>query len=81
MVSFIFSRWPHLLKILGQIVEKKNYTNDEIRDMTWQKKSELIRKDPVTCARNFEHMFRLLLNEFLKSKQMPIGEIQDFFIE
>ena len=22
---------------------------------------------------------RLLLNEFLKSKQMPIGEIQDFF--
>ena len=68
-----------MLKILGRIVEKKNYTDDEIRDMTWQKKSELIRKDPVTCARNFEHMFRLLLNEFLKSKQMPIGEIQDFF--
>jgi hypothetical protein len=47
--------------------------------MAWQKKSELIRKDPVTCARNFEHMFRLLLGKFLKSKQMPIGEIHDFF--
>ena len=43
------------------------------------KKSELIRKDPVTCARNFEHMFRLFLNRVLKSKQMPIGEIHDFF--
>jgi hypothetical protein len=73
------TRWPHLLNILGRIVEKKNYTDDEIRDMTWQKKSELIRKDPVTCARNFEHMFRLLLGKFLKSKQMPIGEIHDFF--
>lgn len=52
------TRWPHLLKILGRIVEKKNYTDDEIRDMTWQKKAELIRKDPVTCARNFKHMFR-----------------------
>lgn len=31
------TRWPHLLKILGRIVEKKNYTDDEIRDMTWQK--------------------------------------------
>ena len=73
------TRWPHLLKILGRLVEKKQYTDDEISKMTWQKKSELIRKDPVTCARNFEHMFRLFLNTFLRSKQMPIGEIEDFF--
>jgi hypothetical protein len=73
------TRWPHLLKILGRLVENKNYTDDEISGMTWQKKSELIRKDPVTCARNFEHMFRLFLTTFLESKQMPIGEIEDFF--
>jgi hypothetical protein len=73
------TRWPHFLKILGRLVENKNYTDDEISGMTWQKKSELIRKDPVTCARNFEHMFRLFLTTFLESKQMPIGEIEDFF--
>ena len=59
------TRWPHLLKMLGRLVEKKQCTDDEINGMTWQKKSELICKDPVTCARNVEHMFRLFLNTFL----------------
>ena len=73
------TRWLHLLKILGRLVENKQYTDDEISNMTWQKKSELIRKDPVACTRNFAHMFRLFLNTFLRSKQMAIGEIEDFF--
>lgn len=73
------TRWTHLLKILARLVENRNYSENEIRDMTWQKKSELIRKDPVTCARNFEHMFRVFLNTFLKSKEKPISEIQDYF--
>ena len=32
------ARWPHLLRILGRIVEGKDYSDDEITDMTWQKK-------------------------------------------
>ena len=43
--------------------------------MTWQQKSDLIQKDPVTCARNFEHMVQLLIKDALKSNLMPIGEI------
>ena len=50
------TRWTHLLKTLGRIVEKKEYTVNEIKHMTWEQKSNLIQKDPVTCARNFEHM-------------------------
>ena len=50
------TRWLHLLKILGRLVDKKDYTDDEIENMTWSEKSNLIQKDPVTCARNFEHM-------------------------
>lgn len=49
-------RWVHLLKTLGRLVAKKDYTDDEIKNMTWQQKSDLIQKDPVTCARSFEHM-------------------------
>ena len=60
------TRWPHLPKILGRIVENRNYADDEIRDMTWQKNSELIRKDPATSARNFEQVLRTLLNKFLR---------------
>lgn len=36
-------------------------------------------KDPVTCARNFEYMFQLLIRDVLKSSVMPIGEIADYF--
>lgn len=73
------TKWIHLLKILGRIVEKRGYNDDEIKEMTWQQKSDLIQKDPVTCARNFEHMVQLFINDILKSDAMPIGEIVDFF--
>ena len=73
------TRWVHLLKTLGRLVEKKDYTDDEIKNMTWLQKSNLIQKDPVTCARNFEHMVQLFIKDVLKSNLMPIGEIVDFF--
>lgn len=43
------------------------------------KKSELIQKYPVTCARNFEHMVQLFIRDFLKSSCHPIGKIVYFF--
>ena len=59
------TRWSHLLKTLGRIVEKKEYTDDETKQMTWEQKSDLIQKDPVTCARNFDHMVQLFICDVL----------------
>ena len=73
------TRWVHLLKILGRLVDERNYSDSEIENMTWQKKSELIKSDPVTCARNFEHMVHLFFRDILRSSLNPIGEIVDFF--
>lgn len=70
------TRWSQLLKILARLVKKKNLTDEEIANMTWQQKSNFIQKDPVTCARNFEHMVQLFRRDVLKSN---IGEIVDFF--
>jgi hypothetical protein len=57
------TRWIHLIKILGRLIDNKHYTDDVVKQMTnWQKKSELIQKDPVTCARNFEHMVQLFIH-------------------
>ena len=49
--------------------------------MTWQQKSDLIQKDPVTYmyARHLKHMARLFINDLLKSNLMPVGEIVDFY--
>ena len=73
------TRWTHLLKTLGRIVEKKEYMDEEIKQMTWEQKSDLIQKDPVTCARNVEHMVQLFIRDVLKSNVAPIGEIADYF--
>ena len=75
------TKWTHLLKILARLVDKKDYTDTEVQDMTWQKKSDLIKSDPVTCARNFEHMVRLFLRDIIKSQLKPIGEVVDFFLQ
>ena len=40
-----------------------------------KKKSDLIQKDPVTCARNFEHMIQLFIKDVFKSNLMSFGEI------
>ena len=63
------------MKILGRLVEKKELTDDEINNMTWQQKSDLILQYPVTCARNFEDMVQLFIKYVVKSNLMPIGEI------
>ena len=73
------TRWSHLLRILGRVVHQKDYSDDEIANMSWQEKSDLIQKDPVTCARNFEHMVQLFIKDVLKSTAMPLGEIADYF--
>ena len=73
------TRWIHLIKILGRLIDNKDYSDEEVKQMTWQKKSELIQKDPVTCARNFEHMVQLFIHNFIKSSSHPIGEVVDFF--
>ena len=65
------TRWTHLLKMLGKIVEEKDYTDEEIKQMTWEQKSQLIQKDPVTCARNFDHMVQLFSHDVLKRSVMP----------
>jgi len=72
------TRWTHLLKTLGKILEKKDYTDDDNKQMTWEQKSNLIQKDPVTCARNFDHMVQLFSRDVLKSSVMPVVEIVDY---
>lgn len=45
------TKWTPLLKTLGELIENVTYTEEEIRNMSWEHKSKLIKSDPVTCAR------------------------------
>ena len=52
---------------------------DDINNMTWQQKSNLIQNYPVICAMNIEHMVQLFIEDVLKSNLMPIGEMVYLF--
>ena len=71
------TRWIHLIKILVLLTIK--ITLIMKLDKCHGRKSELIQKDPVTCARNFEHMVQLFIHNFIRSSCHPIGEVVDFF--
>jgi hypothetical protein len=44
------TKWTPLLKCLAKLVKKKSSS-----ELTWEEKCILIKSDPVTCARYFEH--------------------------
>ena len=72
------TRWKHLLKILGKVVDKVDYTDIEVNEMSWPEKCRLIQSDPATCARHFDRQVQLLF-KFLKSEVEPLGKLEDYF--
>ena len=73
------TKWIHLLRILGQLVDKKKYTNVELENMNWNEKCRLIQSDPVTCARHFDYQISQFLTNFLLKGAQPLGNVSDWF--
>lgn len=73
------TRWHHLLNILSQTVNGKQLSEEEIRELNWFDKSNFIKKDPVTCARHFNHQVKRLMHDVLMTTVSPIGKVVDHF--
>ncbi|XP_065139046.1 uncharacterized protein [Paramisgurnus dabryanus] len=68
-------RWPEMIKnILNQ--EGKNLNVDEL---DWSEKCGLIRRNPVTAARMFDHRWHCFLKDVIMSPAQPIGKVIDYF--
>lgn len=60
------TQWIHLLRILGKLVDDKEYSDIELENLNWEEKCRLIQSDPVTCTRHFESVqsvFEAFFNE------------------
>ena len=66
------TQWNHLLKILGKLIYKKEYTDSIVKNLNWEEKCKLIQSDPVTCARHFDYQVNQFLHNFLLSSQAPL---------
>ena len=73
------TRWTDLLRMLAKLNDGIVYSEKEVNDLTWQEKTKLVQKDPVTCSRYFDHRVQEFLNTVLKSASDPIGKVKDFF--
>ena len=73
------TRWTDLLKMLAKLNDDIEYSEKEIEQLTWQEKTKLVQKDPVTCSRYFEHRVQEFLNTVMKSSCQPIGKVKDYF--
>ena len=73
------TRWSDLLKMLAKLNDDAELADIDIENMTWQEKTKLVQKDPVTCSRYFDHRVHEFLNTVLKSNCEPIGKVRDYF--
>ena len=73
------TQWLHLLRILGQLVDLKQYTDEELENFNWEDRCRLIQSDPVTCARHFDYQVNQFLTNFLLSSAEPLGKISNWF--
>lgn len=48
-------------------------------ELDWTAKNEILRSNPVTVARMFEHRFHIFQRDVINSPSEPIGKISDFF--
>ena len=72
------TRWKHVLKILGNVVDGVDYSDEDVDNLTWVEKCRLIQSDPATCARHFDRQVQLLFR-FLKDGVEPLGPLVDYF--
>ena len=73
------TRWTDLLKMLAKLNDGIDYLEKELENLSWQEKTKLVQKDPVTCSRYFDHRVQEFLNTVLKSSCEPIGKLLDYF--
>ena len=73
------TKWPELLLILKEILDDYELTTDAVLELQWNERAELIRRDPVTCVRYFDHRSKELFKA-LRSKVRRLGKLTDFYM-
>jgi hypothetical protein len=75
------TKLPELLVILTRNVHNLIITESEANQLKFEAKAELIRKDPVTCARYFDHRINQLIYKIFKKPAGPFKghDVEDFY--
>ena len=75
------TRWTDLLKMLAKLNDGIEYSETELKKLTWQEKTKLVQKDPITCSRYFDNRVQEFLNTILKAVLSQLETHLTIFIE
>ena len=72
-------KWPDMISTIAKQYGV-HYSDEEVEALSFQQKSNWLRRNPVTAARHFHYRLNTFFHEFLKSTANPLGEIVDYGI-
>ena len=72
-------KWPDMIQTIARQYGMQ-YTDDEVVALSFDEKSNWLRRNPVTAARHFQYRLNVLFQDFLRSTAKPLGEIIDYAI-
>ena len=72
-------KWPDMIQTIARQYGVI-YTDDEVAGLSFDDKSNWLKRNPVTAARHFQYRLNALFQGFLKSNAKPLDEIADYAI-
>ena len=68
-------RWPDIINV----ILKQQKDTRQAENLDWTEKSRVLKSNPVTVARMFDHRFHIFLRDVILSPAKPIGHVIDYF--
>ena len=72
-------KWPDMIQTIARQYGV-HYTDDQVAALSFEEKSNWLKRNPVTAARHFHYRLNVFFQDFLKSSAQPLGEIADYAI-
>ena len=72
-------KWPDMIQTIAKQYGV-DYTDDMVAELSFDEKSNWLKRNPVTAARHFHYRLTVFFQHFLKSTAKPLGEIADYAI-
>ena len=69
-------KWPEVIQTIAKQYGVA-YTDEEVCQLSFEERSNWLRRNPVTAARHFQYRLDVFFKDFLKSSVHPLGEITD----
>ena len=72
-------KWPDMIQTIAKQYGVY-YTDEDVNALSFEDKSNWLRRNPVTAARHFHYRLNVFFQQFLKSTARPLGDIADYAI-